>query len=131
MSGMTEKNEIRDFGLIVGCVFCLIGLWPMIRHGESLRLWAIVSGALLIVLGLAAPSILSPFFKIWMKAGHAMGWINTRVILGILYFWLITPMGVVMRLFGWDSMRRTPNPDAESYRVLRRARPPSHMKRLF
>jgi hypothetical protein len=103
----------------------------MIRHGEALRLWALVPGALLIPLGLVAPFMLRPLFKGWMKVGHVMGWINTRIILGILYFGLITPMGVVMRLFGWDSMRRALSRDAESYRVVRPARPRDHMTRQF
>lgn len=131
MEGMIEKKELRNFGLIVGGIFCLIGIWPAIRHGEGLRLWAVVPGALLIPLGLIAPTVLAPLFKIWMKVGHVMGWVNTRIILGILYFGLITPMGVVMRLFGWDSMRRAFSPNAESYRVVRHARQRNHMTRQF
>lgn len=131
MEGMVEKKELRNFGLIVGGIFCLIGIWPAIRHGEGLRLWAVVPGALLIPLGLIAPTALAPLFKIWMKVGHVMGWVNTRIILGILYFGLITPMGVVMRLFGWDSMRRAFSPNDESYRVVRHARPRNHMTRQF
>ena len=73
----------------------------------------------------------APLFKVWMKVGHVMGWINTRIILGILYFGLITPMGVIMRMFGWDSMRRALSRDAESYRVVRQARPRNHMTRQF
>ena len=131
MDGMIEKKELRNFGLIVGGIFFLIGIWPAIWHGEELRLWAVVPGSLLIPLGLVAPTILAPLYKFWMKVGHVMGWINTRIILGILYFGLITPMGVVMRLFGWDSMRRPLSRDSESYRVVRSARPRTHMTRQF
>ncbi|MGB4995371.1 MAG: SxtJ family membrane protein [Nitrospira sp.] len=131
MDTMVEKKELRNFGLIVGGVFILIGVWPLIRYGEGIRLWAIVPGSLLVPLGLAAPTILAPLFKVWMKVGHVMGWINTRIILGILYFGLITPMGVIMRMFGWDSMRRALSRDAESYRVVRQARPRNHMTRQF
>ena len=131
MLGVNEKKELRNFGLIVGGIFCLIGMWPAIRHGEGLRLWAIVPGSFLVPLGLMAPALLAPVFKVWMKVGHVMGWINTRIILGVLYFGLITPMGMVMRLFGWDSMRRTLSQDVESYRVVRQARPRSHMTRQF
>ena len=131
MQGIIEKKELRNFGLLVGGVFCLIGIWPVIRYGEGLRLWAVLPGALLIPLGLMAPTVLAPVFKIWMKVGHIMGWINTRIILGVLFFGIITPMGVVMRLSGWDSMRRALSKDAESYRVVRQARPRSHMTRQF
>ncbi len=131
MEDVVDKKELRNFGLMVGSVLCVIGIWPMLRHGESLRLWAILPGALLIPAGLVAPTILGPIFKIWMKVGHVMGWINTRIILGVLYFGLITPMGVVMRLFGWDSMSRALSPNAESYRVVRQPRPRAHMTRQF
>ena len=90
-----------------------------------------VPGALLIPLGLVVPLALRPLFKGWMKVGHVMGWINTRIILGVLYFGLITPMGVAMRMFGWDSMSRALRQDAESYRVVRQARPRTHMTRQF
>ena len=131
MDGLVEKKELRNFGLIVGGVFCVIGIWPMIRHGEALRLWALVPAAPLMLLGLVAPNTLGPIFKVWMKVGHVMGWVNTRIILGVLYFGLITPMGVIMRMFGWDSMRRALSRDAESYRVVRSARPRNHMTRQF
>ena len=131
MQETNERKELRNFGLIVGGLFCLIGLWPALRHGEALRVWALVPGSLLISLGLMMPAALRPIFKVWMKIGHVMGWINTRIILGILYFGLITPMGVAMRLFGWDSMRRALLQDVDTYRVVRRARPRSHMTRQF
>ncbi|MBX3237309.1 MAG: hypothetical protein KF814_14270 [Nitrospiraceae bacterium] len=126
-----NSKELRKFGLLVGGVFALIGSWPAIRYGESIRLWALVPAALLVPLGLLAPSLLAPVFKVWMKVGHVLGAINTRIILGILYFGLITPMGMVMRLFGWDSMRRALTRDAETYRVVREARPRTHMTRQF
>jgi len=131
MQEMRDKKELRNFGVTVGGLFCLIGVWPAIRHGEALRLWALVPGSLLIPLGLVMPMVLRPLFKGWMKIGHVMGWINTRLILGVLFFGLVTPMGMVMRLFGWDSMRRTLSQDVETYRVVRRARPRSHMMRQF
>ncbi len=131
MEATVSRHELRNFGLIVGGVFALIGLWPMVRHGESLRVWALGLAAGLISLGLIAPMLLAPVFKWWMKLGHAMGWVNTRIILGALYFAIITPMGVVMRLFGWDPMGRKWDRESQTYRVVREARPPSHMKRQF
>jgi hypothetical protein len=131
MQNTNDKKELRNFGLIVGGMFCLIGVWPAIRYGEALRSWALVPGSLLVLLGLVMPTVLGPIFRLWMKMGHVLGWINTRIILGVLYFGLITPMGMVMRLFGWDSMRRALNQDVETYRVVRRVRPRSHMLRQF
>ncbi|WP_447602500.1 SxtJ family membrane protein [Nitrospira sp. Nam80] len=131
---MTEQlnmKELRNFGLIVGGIFLIIGMWPLVWRGEGMRLWALGLGGVLVTLGLLLPAALAPVFKVWMKVGHVLGWINTRVILGILFYGLITPMGVVMRLFGWDAMRRVLVRDAHTYRVVRQPRPKSHMTRQF
>jgi Saxitoxin biosynthesis operon protein SxtJ len=131
MTHETDVKELRKFGLIVGGLFLVIGLWPLVWRGEGLRLWAVGLGGLLVPLGLLAPAVLDPLFKVWMKVGHVLGWINTRIILGILFYGLITPMGLVMRQFGWDSMRRMLARDAQTYRVVRQPRPRTHMTRQF
>ena len=66
-----------------------------------------------------------------MAIGEALGWINTRVILGFVYYGIMTPMGMTMRLLGKDPMRRRFEPDANSYRVPRATRPSRHMDRQF
>jgi hypothetical protein len=66
-----------------------------------------------------------------MAVGHVLGWINTRIILGILYYGLIVPTGLVMKMFGRDPMRRAFVPDMQTYRVVREPRQPSHMKHMF
>ena len=131
MADKPDIRELRNFGLIVGGIFLVIGVWPMLWRAEGVRMWALVLGGILALLGLIAPVLLAPVFKVWMRVGHVLGWINTRIILGILFFGLITPMGVVMRLFGWDAMRRMLVRDAQTYRVVRQRRPPSHMTRQF
>lgn len=131
MNHEVQVKELRNFGLIVGGIFLVIGLWPIVWRGDDMRLWAVGLGGVLIPLGLLVPAVLAPVFKVWMKVGHVLGWINTRIILGILFYGLITPMGVVMRLFGWDAMRRVLVRDVESYRVVRQPRPRTHMTRQF
>lgn len=131
MTHEAQIKELRNFGLVVGGIFLVIGLWPLVWRSEGMRLWAVGLGALLMPLGLLVPATLAPLFKVWMKVGHILGWINTRIILGILFYGLITPMGLVMRLFGWDAMRRVLVRDAESYRVVRQPRPRTHMTRQF
>jgi hypothetical protein len=66
-----------------------------------------------------------------MRLGEVLGWINTRVILGAIFFLLFTPLGLYMRLRGKDPMRRTLAPEAESYRVVRQPRSSSHMRHQF
>jgi len=90
-----------------------------------------VLGALLSVAGLAVPAILKYLYQGWMWVGHVMGWINTRIILSVLFYGIVTPMGLVMKLAGRDPMCRGFEPDAPTYRVIRNPRPASHMKNMF
>lgn len=124
-------KELRTFGFLVGGIFLVIGLWPLVLRGEELRLWAVSLGGGLVGLGGAFPRLLKPVYTIWMKLGHVLGWMNTRLLLGIVFFGLITPMGLAMRLFGWDAMRRGFANDSPTYRITRHPRPRTHMKNQF
>lgn len=126
-----EAKELRQFGLLVGGVFSVIGLWPMFLRGEPLRLWAVVLGSLLILLGSLAPTWLAPIHRGWMWVGHVLGWINTRIILGVIFYGLITPIGIVFRMLGKDTMRQSFSDTSSTYRVNRQPRPRSHMKFQF
>jgi len=131
MDQAATRKELRQFGLLVGAVFTVIGLWPLVFRGEPLRLWAIGIGGLLIVCGGILPQLLAPVYKGWMWVGHIMGWINTRILLGIMFYALVTPIGVVFRLMGKDRMRQRFVESSTTYRVVRSPRPPSHMKLQF
>jgi hypothetical protein len=131
MNPQPATKDLRQFGLIVGGIFSVIGLWPAVVRNEAPRFWSLVLGGTLVVLGLAAPQSLKHIHSGWMKIGHVLGTINTRIILGIIYYGLITPMGVIMRLMGKDSMHRVLMPDATTYRVVRAPRPRHHMRNQF
>ncbi|MGE3153621.1 MAG: SxtJ family membrane protein [Nitrospiraceae bacterium] len=131
MNEQTDVKQLRSFGLTVGGVFLVIGLWPLVWRGEAIRLWAVIPAAGLIPAGLILPRVLAPLYKGWMAVGHVLGWINTRIILGILYYGLVVPMGLVMKMLGRDPMRRALVPGMDTYRVVREPRPPSHMKNMF
>ena len=128
---MHETKRLRSFGLIVGGIFALIGAWPTLWRGQPCRLWSLILGGLLLVLALAWPRSLTHVYRLWMTVGEVLGWINTRLILGGIFYLLFTPLGVYMRLRGRDPMRRTLSPEAESYRVVRQSRPSSHMRHQF
>ena len=91
MTGQNETKELRTFGLMVGGIFSIIGLWPVFLRGDSPRIWAISVGGALVGLGLALPSSLKQIHRIWMKIGHVLGYINTRIILGVIFYGMITP----------------------------------------
>lgn len=131
MDQAATRNELRQFGLLVGAVFVVIGLWPIVFREEPLRLWAIGLGGLLITCGGTFPSVLAPVHKGWMWGGHILGWINTRILLGIVFYGLVTPIGIVFRLMGKDTMRQGFAESSTTYRVARSPRPHSHMKFQF
>lgn len=131
MSQQSSTKDLRQFGLLVGGVFAVIGLWPVVFRSESPRLWAMILGSLLVVLGAIAPQSLKQVHKGWMKVGHILGSINTKIILGIIYYLLITPMGLAMRLMGKDPMHRVLSQGTDTYRIVRAPRPRYHMRNQF
>ena len=131
MDHRIQVKELRQFGLMVGGVFSVIGLWPMFLRGEPLRLWAVVLGSLLILSGSLVPTWLAPVHRGWMWVGHVLGWINTRIILGVIFYGLITPIGIAFRMLGKDTMRQSFSDTSSTYRVNRQPRPRSHMKFQF
>jgi hypothetical protein len=131
MNQTASIKELRNFGLLVGGVFGLIGLWPALLRGEPFRLWALVIGGTLLLFGSLLPRALSPVHQGWMWIGHVLGWINTRILLGIVFYGLVTPIGIVFRLMGKDTMRQAFSENSQTYRVNRRSRPRSHMKYQF
>jgi saxitoxin biosynthesis operon SxtJ-like protein len=128
---MSDTKQLRSFGFIVGGIFTLLGIWPAVWRGQPLRLWSLILGGILLVLGLAWPRSLTHVYRLWMRVGEVLGWINTRLILGALFYLLFTPLGLYMRLRGTDPMRRTLAPEAESYRVVRQPRSAAHMRHQF
>lgn len=127
----STNKELRSFGLLVGGIFAVIGVWPLLLRGDDYRAWALALAALLIVPALVFPTSLKPIHKLWMKLGHVLGWINTRIILGAIFFGVVTPMGLIRRALRKDSMGRNPRPDLPSYRLPRSSRPASHMRRQY
>jgi hypothetical protein len=116
---------------MIGGIFLLIGLWPFVWRQEAVRIWAVVPGSLLAIAGLVMPGILKHVYQGWMWVGHVMGWVNTRIILGVLFYGIVTPMGLIMKMTGHDPMRRSYEPESLTYRVIRQPRPASHLKNMF
>jgi len=131
MDHSATRKELRHFGLLVGAVFAVLGIWPLVFLNEPLRWWSLVPGGLLILLGAILPQVLAPIQKGWMWVGHVLGWINTRILLGIVFYGLVTPIGLVFRLMGKGTMRQVFAKDSATYRVVRTPRPRSHMKLQF
>jgi len=116
-----DRKGLRKFGLVTGTIVALLfGL---------LLPWLIAVGLWLPALLL--PDRLKPIYNGWMRFGMILDWINTRIILGLLFYTLFTPVSLVLKLLRIDSMRRKPDTRAETYRVASKNQPPDHMERPF
>jgi hypothetical protein len=131
MAATRDVRQLRHFGLLVGGIFGVIGLWPVLWRGQDPRWWAVVLAVVLVLPAVAAPRVLAPAYRAWMKLAEVLAWVNTRILLGIVYYGVVTPTGLVMRWRGRDPMRRAYDRAGESYRVVCTPRPGSHMTRQF
>ena len=124
-------KQLRSFGFTVGGVFALIGFWPVVIYGLAPRWWSVVVATVLIVPALVYPKSLYWPHKGWMTVGHVLGWVNTRIILGVVFYAVVTPIGIVRRWLGEDPMGRQLRADLDSYRIARKPRPASHLTRQY
>jgi hypothetical protein len=112
-----DKKGLRDFGLITGALFALIfGLLLPWKFEWQWPIWPWLLFVLLAVMAFAAPMALNPVYRIWMRIGNVIGSIISRIILGIVFFLVVTPIGLIMRATGKDPMHRRLDPSASSYR---------------
>ncbi len=124
--------QLRSFGLIFGALIAVIfGLLIPWLFSGGYRWWPWAAGAVFAIWALAHPASLRPVYRVWMRFGLVIGFINTRIIMAILFYGLFLPIGFVMRLFGWDAMHRQLSGKVESYRVVSRKPRRDHMSHPF
>jgi hypothetical protein len=131
MPNDADKKQLRSFGLTVGGVFAAIGVWPLLIYSSAPRWWSLIVAAFLILPSAIYPKILFWPYKGWMMLGHILGWINTRIILGAIFYVIVTPIGVFRRWLGKDPMGQHLRSDLSSYRITRQPRPGSHLTRQY
>ena len=91
----------RSFGILLFLVFLLIGLWPLINQGNPRQIFIIFS-LIFLVLGILNSKILTPFNKLWIKFGEILGRVIAPIVMAIIYFIVLTPISLIVRLFGKD-----------------------------
>ena len=97
-----EKNDSnKSFGILFFIVFLLIAIWPIFASGP-IRIWAIILSLIFLVLGLINSKLLTPFKKTWIKFGEILGKFIAPIVMGFIYFLIITPIGLFMRLIKKD-----------------------------
>ena len=124
-----RKDEVkgsseRAFGIVFTVLFAVIGLWPLMGGG-GVRVWSLALAGGILALALVRPGVLRPLNRLWMKFGLLLHMIVSPLVMGLLFYVTVTPIGLVMRLVGKDPLGRGFDPAAESYWVLREPPGPS------
>ena len=123
----------REFGLIVGGAFTLLGSWWLYRGKfTSVAHFVIPLGIVLVLLGLIIPRVLVYPNKAWMKLAEGMSFVSTRIILAIVFFGVLTPIGLIKRAMGWDPLhRRAERSDSYWRPYSKRQLDPRHYEKMF
>ena len=110
----SSKTDLKKFGWTLGVVFGLLSAYFLWR-GKSFALYVLALAAILLLFGFIAPTLLKPVQKVWMTLALLMGWLMTRVILAVVFYAVVTPIGLLLRLSGKDFMNRHFPGKEESY----------------
>ncbi len=128
MSQDIKIGSNKSFGIVFFIVFLLISIYPMI-DGANIRLWSLVISLLFLILGLLNSNLLTPLNKLWFRFGILLGKIISPIIMGIIFFLVVTPIGLLMKIFKKDLLSLRYNKD-NSYWI-KKEEPQSKMKNQF
>ena len=128
-SSKIKISSNRSFGLVFFAVFLIVALWPL-KSGEEFRLWSLVLSIIFFILGVLNSKLLTPLNKLWFKFGIFLGSIVSPIIMGIVYFLVVTPIGLFMRLLGKDLLKTNKVKSTSTYWI-KRDKKHSTMKKQF
>ena len=118
----------RSFGIVFFIVFLLISTYPLINQGE-LRIWSLLISLLFLILGIINSKVLSPLNKVWFKFGIFLGKIISPIIMGIIFFFVVTPIAFLMRILKKDLLNLKYNKNSSYW--IEKTDPKSTMKNQF
>ena len=108
---MKQKIKLpsnRNFGIVFFIVFLIISLWPLLNQSE-IRIWSLILSTIFLILGLINSNLLSPLNKAWFKFGIILGNFVAPIVMGVVFFFVVTPTGIIMRLLGKDLLNLKKN----------------------
>ena len=126
---MNQISSNKSFGILFFIVFFLIGIWPLF-NGEVLRIWPIPIALIFLVLGLINSKILTPLNLIWVKFGELLGKIIAPIVMALVYFVVLTPISLILRLIKKDILKLKILKNIDSYWIKRKKKIGS-MKKQF
>jgi nitrate reductase NapE component len=109
-----KKNTNRSFGILFFIVFSIISIWPILSGGE-LRLWSFIVAIIFLIMGITKSRFLTPLNIAWIKFGELLGVIISPLIMGLVYFLVVLPIGILMRVLGKDLLSLKFNKNIETY----------------
>ena len=118
----------KSFGIVFFIVFLVIGIWPLLSE-NNIRIWSLILSLIFLILSLLNSSFLTPLNKLWFKFGILLGKFMAPLIMGIIFFIVVTPIGLIMRLFNKDLLKLKFNSDKSYW--LKRDKIKSEMKNQF
>ena len=118
----------KSFGIVFFIVFLLIALYPLINNGD-LRIWSLIIAIIFLILGLINSKVLTPLNKLWFKFGLLLGKVVSPLIMGIIFFFVVTPTAFIMRIIGKDLLNLKFN-NKKTYWI-EKTGPKSKMKNQF
>ena len=120
MNQPPSQKQLREFGYLLAIGFPLLIGWLMpALFQHQFRTWTLFFGLPALLFAVAAPALLKYPYLLWSALGYALGWLNSHVMLGIVYFTVLLPIAIVMRIFGYDPLNLKKDHTAMSYRKSR------------
>lgn len=128
-----DNKGLRKFGLTTGAIIVVLfaAFFPWVFDTATMPIWPWVVAGSLWMPALLMPDTLRPVYTTWMKIGNTIGWVNTRIILGVLFYAIVLPMGLTMRLLGNDPMSRKYDKSALSYRIESVSEPKDRLEKPY
>ena len=116
---MKSQSSNRSFGLLFFIVFLIIGLWPL-KNGESFNYYFIIISLIFLILGIINSPLLTPLNKLWVKFGEILGLVIAPIVMAIVYFIILTPISLIVRIFGKDLLGVNFSKKVNSYWIERK-----------
>ncbi len=129
LNNNTKISSNRSFGILFFIVFFITSLWPLISRGDIIY-WALIASLIFLVLGVLNSKFLTPLNKLWFKFGIFLGAIVSPIVMGIIYFIILTPIGALMRFLGKDLLKINKSKSLTTYWI-NRDKQKNTMKKQF
>ncbi len=116
---MKSQSSNKSFGLLFFVVFLIIGLWPL-KNGENLNIYFITASVVFLILGLLNSKLLTPLNKSWINLGEILGIIIAPIVMALVYFVILTPVSLIVRMFGKDLLNLKFLKEKDTYWIKRK-----------